>query len=75
MSNPQRLFVPLAAGVFLGGWVVGAAPQQPARDPAAEAVKAQPVPEGRPEQKQTDPVLESMGYLVEGVVGSTGTGS
>jgi basic membrane protein A len=27
------------------------------------------------DQKQTDPVLESMGYLVEGVIGSTGTGS
>jgi len=27
------------------------------------------------EQKQTDPVLEQMGYLVTGVVGSTGTGS
>jgi basic membrane protein A len=26
------------------------------------------------EQKQTDPVLETMGYLVEGVVGSTGSG-
>ena len=25
--------------------------------------------------KQTDPVLESMGYLVEGVIGSTGTGT
>jgi basic membrane protein A len=25
--------------------------------------------------KQTDPSLESMGYLVEGVIGSTGTGS
>jgi basic membrane protein A len=27
------------------------------------------------EQKQTDPVLESMGYLVQGVIGSTGAGS
>jgi simple sugar transport system substrate-binding protein len=27
------------------------------------------------EQVQTDPVLESMSYLVEGVIGSTGTGS
>jgi simple sugar transport system substrate-binding protein len=27
------------------------------------------------DQKQTDPVLESMAYLVEGVVGSTGAGS
>jgi simple sugar transport system substrate-binding protein len=27
------------------------------------------------EMKQTDPVLETMGYLVSGVVGSTGTGS
>jgi basic membrane protein A len=27
------------------------------------------------EQAQTDPVLEQMGYLVSGVVGSTGTGS
>jgi simple sugar transport system substrate-binding protein len=27
------------------------------------------------ELKQTDPVLESMGYLVSGVVGSTGSGS
>ena len=34
--------------------MVSAAPQQPVRDPAAEAVKAQPVPEERPEQKQTD---------------------
>jgi simple sugar transport system substrate-binding protein len=25
------------------------------------------------DQKQTDPVLEAMGYLVEGVIGSTGT--
>jgi basic membrane protein A len=32
------------------------------------------VPAGT-EMKQTDPVLESMGYLVEGTVGSTGTGS
>jgi basic membrane protein A len=31
------------------------------------------VPSGS-EQKQTDPVLETMGYLVAGVVGSTGTG-
>lgn len=27
------------------------------------------------DQVQTDPVLESMGYLVEGVIGSTGTGT
>jgi basic membrane protein A len=27
------------------------------------------------ELKQTDPVLETMGYLVSGVVGSTGSGS
>jgi simple sugar transport system substrate-binding protein len=27
------------------------------------------------EQVQTDPVLESMGYLIQGVVGSTGTGA
>jgi simple sugar transport system substrate-binding protein len=27
------------------------------------------------DQAQTDPVLESMGYLVEGVIGSTGTGT
>ena len=27
------------------------------------------------EQKQTDPVLESMNYLIEGVVGSTGSES
>lgn len=32
------------------------------------------VPAGT-EMKQTDPVLETMGYLVEGTVGSTGTGS
>jgi simple sugar transport system substrate-binding protein len=32
------------------------------------------IPQGA-DQKQTDPVLESMGYLVEGVIGSTGTGS
>jgi basic membrane protein A and related proteins len=32
------------------------------------------VPAGT-EMKQTDPTLESMGYLVEGTVGSTGTGS
>jgi cytochrome c peroxidase len=54
MSNPHRLFVPLAAGVLLGAWMVSAAPQQPVRDPAAEAVKAQPVAKERPEQQQTD---------------------
>jgi basic membrane protein A len=27
------------------------------------------------EQVQTDPVLESMGYLIQGVIGSTGTGA
>ena len=32
------------------------------------------VPSGT-EMKQTDPTLEGMGYLVEGTVGSTGTGS
>jgi simple sugar transport system substrate-binding protein len=30
------------------------------------------IPEGT-EQVQTDPALESMSYLVEGVIGSTGT--
>lgn len=54
MSNPHKLFVPLAAGVFLGAWMVSAAPQQPVRDPAAEAVNPQPVPAERPEQKQTE---------------------
>jgi cytochrome c peroxidase len=54
MSNPHKLFVPLVAGVLLGAWMVSAAPQQPVRDPAAEAVRAQPVPEERPEQKQTE---------------------
>jgi simple sugar transport system substrate-binding protein len=32
------------------------------------------VPAGS-DMKQTDPTLETMGYLVEGTVGSTGTGS
>jgi cytochrome c peroxidase len=54
MCRPVQLCVPLIAGVFLGSWVLNAAPQQPTRDPAAEAVKAQPVPEERPEQKQTE---------------------
>ncbi len=59
MSHPLKLFVPLAAGVFVGAWMVGAASQppaggQPVRDPAAEAVKAQPVPAERPEQKTTE---------------------
>jgi len=39
---------------MIGTWVVWAAPQQPVRDPAAEAVKAQPVPADRPEQKQNE---------------------
>ncbi len=54
MSRPFQLGVPLVAGVFLGAWMVSASPQQPVRDPAAEATKAQPVPTERPEQKQTD---------------------
>ena len=32
------------------------------------------IPKGT-EQVQTDPVLESMGYLIQGVIGSTGTGA
>src|SRR4051794_13026274 len=54
MSRPMQLAIPLAAGVFLGAWMVSAAPQQPVRDPAVEATKAQPVPAERPEQKQTE---------------------
>jgi cytochrome c peroxidase len=42
------------AGILMGAWMVGASSQQPVRDPAAEAVKAQPVPQERPEQKQTE---------------------
>src|SRR5262245_61935547 len=56
MNRSFALCVPLVTGVLLGSWVVRAAPQQPqpVRDPAAEALKAQPVPEERPEQKQTE---------------------
>ncbi len=54
MCRPVQLCVPLIAVLFLGSWVLNAAPQQPIRDPAAEAVKAQPVPEERPEQKKTE---------------------
>lgn len=53
MSRPFNLFVPLAAGVFMGAAVFNVA-SQPPRDPAAEAVKAQPVPAARPEQKATE---------------------
>jgi cytochrome c peroxidase len=54
MIRPFQLFVPLTAGVFLGAWMVSAAPQQPVRDPAAEPINPQPVPAERPEQKQTE---------------------
>lgn len=53
MSRPFNLFVPLAAGVFMGAAVFNVA-SQPPRDPAAEAVKTQPVPAARPEQKATE---------------------
>ncbi|MBN9122142.1 MAG: cytochrome B6 [Planctomycetes bacterium] len=56
MSKPLNLAIPLVAGTFLGTWMVSAAPQQPqpVRDPAAEALKALPVAEERPEQKLTE---------------------
>src|SRR5262245_60767627 len=57
MTRPLGLLVLLAAGVFVGTWVVGAQQPtagQPVRDPAAEATRAKAVPPGRPEQKQTE---------------------
>lgn len=54
MSHPLQLLVPLAAGLFLGVWMVDAASQTPVRDPSAEAVQAQPAPAERPEQNLSE---------------------
>jgi len=56
MSPAARFVVPVLCGLFLGAWVTGAnmqMPDQPVRDPAAEAVKAQPPGADRPELKKT----------------------
>jgi cytochrome c peroxidase len=52
---PRRVgpFALLVAGLLAGGLLLHAQPPAPVRDPAAEAVKPQPVPADRPEQKPT----------------------
>jgi cytochrome c peroxidase len=54
MTRSTNIVIPLVGVALLGAWVVNATPQQPVRDPAAEAVKAQPVLAERPEQQQTE---------------------
>ena len=50
----SRLLGPSLAALLTAGLVVSAQPAGQPPDPAAEAVKARPVPADRPEQKQTD---------------------
>jgi hypothetical protein len=59
MNRVTRYGVPLGCGLVLGAWVAASAMQlpqgnQPVRDPAAEALKEQPVPADRPELKKTE---------------------
>ena len=44
----------LAVGVLTGSLLIAARSDEPPRDPAAEAVKVQPVPAERPEQRLTE---------------------